>query len=71
MPHQSGQQYASNPHVSQDQVEPGDLVFFYSPIHHVGIYVGDGMMIDAPHTGAFVRLKAVNWSTVVGISRPG
>ena len=71
LPHQSKQQYASNPHVPRDEVAPGDLLFFYSPIHHVGMYVGDGMMIDAPHTGAFVRLKAVNWNTVVGISRPG
>ena len=71
LPHQSRQQYASNPHVQRDDVAPGDLVFFYSPISHVGIYVGDGMMIDAPHTGAFVRLKAVNWNAVVGISRPG
>ena len=33
--------------------------------------VGDGMMIDSPHTGAFVRLKAINWDAVVGVSRPG
>jgi cell wall-associated NlpC family hydrolase len=71
LPHQSGQQYASNPRVPKNEAQPGDLVFFYSPIHHVGIYVGDGMMIDAPHTGAVVRLKAVNWNAVVGVSRPG
>ena len=71
IPHQSGQQYASNPKVPKDQAQPGDLVFFYSPISHVGMYVGDGMMIDSPHTGAFVRLRAVNWSAVVGVSRPG
>lgn len=71
LPHQSGQQYASNPKVPKDQAQPGDLVFFYSPISHVGMYVGDGMMIDSPHTGAFVRLRAVNWSAVVGVSRPG
>ena len=42
-----------------DQAQPGDLVFFYNPIHHVGIYIGGGLMIDAPHTGATVRLVAV------------
>jgi len=48
------------------------LLVFYSPISHIGMYVGDGMMIDSPpHTGAFVRLKAVNWNAVVGVSRPG
>lgn len=71
MPHQSGQQYRSFPHVDKDQAEPGDLVFFYNPIHHVGIYVGGGMMIDAPHTGAVVRLVAVKWGSVVGVARPG
>lgn len=71
IPHQSGQQYRSNPQVPKDQAQPGDLVFFYSPISHVGMYVGNGMMIDSPHTGAVVRLKALNWNAVVGVSRPG
>lgn len=71
IPHQSGRQFATNPRVPKDQAQAGDLVFFYSPISHVGIYVGNGMMIDAPNTGSFVRLKAVNWGTVVGVSRPG
>ncbi len=71
LPHQSGQQYASTPKVSKEDAQPGDLLVFYSPISHIGMYVGDGMMIDSPHTGAFVRLKAVNWNAVVGVSRPG
>lgn len=71
IPHQSGQQFASNPRVPKDEAQPGDLVFFYSPISHVGMYVGNGMMIDSPHTGAYVRLKPINWSAVVGVSRPG
>ena len=45
---------------SLDQAQPGDLVFFGSPAHHVGIYAGDGMMIDAPHTGSTVGLHAVS-----------
>ena len=71
IPHQSGQQFRSNPQVPKNEAQPGDLVFFYSPISHVGMYVGDGMMIDSPHTGAFVRLRSVNWNAVVGVSRPG
>ena len=71
IPHQSGRQFATNPRVPKDEAQPGDLVFFYSPISHVGMYVGNGMMIDSPHTGAVVRLKAVNWNAVVGVSRPG
>jgi len=71
LPHQSGMQYATNPHVPKDQAQPGDLIFFYSPISHVGMYIGDGMMIDAPHTGALVRLVPVRWNRVVGVARPG
>jgi cell wall-associated NlpC family hydrolase len=56
LPHSSAMQYAELPHVSISDLQPGDLVFFYSPIHHVGLYVGGGMMIDAPHTGAYVEL---------------
>jgi hypothetical protein len=44
---------------SIDQAQSGDLVFFGSPAHHVGIYVGDGKMIDAPHSGSSVGVHAV------------
>ena len=39
--------------------EPGDLVFFYSPIHHVAIYIGDGKMVHAAGTGKDVRISEV------------
>jgi peptidoglycan DL-endopeptidase CwlO len=41
------------------QAQPGDLVFFGSPVHHVGIYLGDGKMLDAPHTGTTVQIRKV------------
>jgi cell wall-associated NlpC family hydrolase len=41
------------------QARIGDLIFFGSPIHHVAIYVGRGMMLDAPHTGSFVQVRKV------------
>lgn len=41
------------------QARPGDLVFWGNPAHHVGIYIGNGQMIDAPHTGASVRIEPV------------
>ncbi|MBU3160985.1 C40 family peptidase [Clostridium frigoris] len=61
----------SLPRVSQDQqnvgtlvsranLKPGDLVFFGTPSHHVGIYVGNGNMINAPHTGAVIRVQTLN-----------
>jgi cell wall-associated NlpC family hydrolase len=73
------------PRVAQDQfdagpvvadgttVAPGDLLFFgdsSSTVDHVGIYVGDGEMIDAPHTGADVREEAADWPNLVGATQP-
>ncbi|MFM8562833.1 MAG: NlpC/P60 family protein [Acidimicrobiia bacterium] len=71
LPHQSRRQFSSSPQIPVEYVEPGDLIFFYSPITHVGIYAGDGMMIDAPGVGRSVRLTAVSWNKVVGVTRPG
>jgi len=70
LPHSAALQYASIPHVDRSQLQPGDLVFYYSPISHVGIYVGGGMQIDAPHTGGFVQEVPVSWSAFVGAGRP-
>ena len=54
-----------------DQAQPGDLLFFYSPISHVSIYLGNGMQVHAPNTGKTVTVGAVNWGKVVGVGRPG
>ncbi|HYN32565.1 MAG TPA: C40 family peptidase, partial [Ilumatobacteraceae bacterium] len=71
LPHQSGAQFASTPRVPIDQAQPGDLIFFYSPISHVSIYLGNGMQVHAPNTGKTVTVGAVNWGKVVGVGRPG
>lgn len=71
LPHSSQAQYASLPHVDRSQLQPGDLVFFYSPISHVGLYIGGGKMIDAPHTGTVVAVRAIMWDRYVGAARPG
>ena len=70
LPHQSAQQYASVPHVPSSAAQPGDLIFFYSPISHVGIYIGGGMMIDAASPSSGVRRAAINWGNVTGVGRP-
>lgn len=49
--------------------QPGDLVFFGSPAYHVGIYAGNGMMWDAPHSGTTVGKRAI-WTTAVSYGRP-
>ena len=50
-------------------LQPGDLVFFHSPVSHVGIYAGGGKMIHAPQTGDVVRYSTVNRSTFSGARR--
>ena len=71
LPHQSGAQFGSIPHVSQSEIQPGDLIFYKSPIGHVAMYIGGGSLIHAPATGQVVKVAAVNWAKVVGIGRPG
>jgi cell wall-associated NlpC family hydrolase len=70
MAHSATLQYTSFPHVPIDQLQPGDLLVFGHPIHHVGMYVGNGTMIEAPHTGAFVRYASIYRRDFVGASRP-
>jgi cell wall-associated NlpC family hydrolase len=74
MSHGSQSQYDSFPHVLISQLQPGDLVFFGSSgpsNHHVGLYVGNGSMIEAPHTGAFVRYSSIYRPDLVPLgSRP-
>ena len=71
LPHQSKSQFASVPHVPKDEAAPGDLIFYYSPIGHVGIYIGGGSLIHATTPGDVVKVSTVSWGKVVGISRPG
>jgi cell wall-associated NlpC family hydrolase len=71
LPHSSAAQYASLPHVAREDLQPGDLLFFYSPISHVAMYVGGGRMIHASHPGVPVGVVAVYWDSFVGAARPG
>ena len=70
LPHSSAAQYAVLPHVSRDQIQPGDLLFFYSPIHHVALYVGGGLVIEAHHPGTVVAMDVPDWPNYVGAARP-
>jgi peptidoglycan DL-endopeptidase CwlO len=59
------QQQVGTPVGSVAQAQPGDLVFYGSPAEHVGIYVGNGQMINAPHTGTSVRIEGVGTPTSI------
>lgn len=69
LPHSSRLQYGCGQPVSRSDLQPGDLVFFYSPISHVGIYIGDGQMIHAAGTGKNVRINNVWTSNYYGACR--
>ncbi|MFI1257191.1 NlpC/P60 family protein [Streptomyces netropsis] len=56
--------------ITRSQLAPGDLVFFYSGVSHVGLYVGGGKMIHAPHPGAPVRVAPVDQMPFAGAARP-
>jgi cell wall-associated NlpC family hydrolase len=59
LPHSSSGQYAATQRIPVSALQPGDLVFYGSPVHHVGIYIGGGSMIHAPHTGDVVRVASI------------
>jgi peptidoglycan DL-endopeptidase CwlO len=69
LPHYTGSLWNSGMHVSRNQLEPGDLVFFFADISHVGMYIGNGLMVDAPSAGQDVQVQAVYWSDYVGAVR--
>ncbi len=69
LPHSSRLQYSSGPHVSRSALQPGDLLFFYSPIHHVAMYVGNNQMIHASTFGQPIKIAPIQ-SNYVGAVRP-
>ncbi len=76
LPHYSGSQYSSGPHIAKNNLQPGDLVFWAyntsdpGTIHHVAIWVGDGTIVEAPNSGSYVKISNMKWSGYIGASRP-
>jgi cell wall-associated NlpC family hydrolase len=71
LPHSSSAQYGSGTHISESQLQPGDLVFYYSPISHVGMYIGNGMIVNAENPSAGIRVTGLHSMPYVGAVRPG
>ena len=71
LPRNSRMQAAAIPRVPIAAAQPGDLLFYYSPISHVGIYLGNGQLVHAPNTGTHVKVANVRWGKVVAVGRPG
>jgi len=70
LPHSSGGQYSAANRISRSELQPGDLVFFYSPISHVGIYIGGGKMIHAPNPSQHVEVAPISEMPFTGAARP-
>jgi len=71
IPHSSSQQYGYGTHISRSQVRAGDLVFFYSPISHVGIAINNTQMVHASTYGVPVKIADIDSSPFVGATRVG
>jgi peptidoglycan DL-endopeptidase CwlO len=69
LPHFTGDQWSMGVHVARADLQPGDLVFFYPDIGHVGLYIGNGLMVDAPTFGEPVQVQPVMWDVYVGAVR--
>jgi cell wall-associated NlpC family hydrolase len=69
LPHSSQAQARMGSRVSRAQLRPGDLIALYSPISHIGIYVGDGFYVNAPQPGDVVKVVRVPWGQVTAMSR--
>lgn len=71
LPRTASTQIDAGTRVSRSRLQPGDLVFFYSGVSHVGLYVGGGQMIHAPHPGSTVRVAPIGEMPFAGAVRPG
>lgn len=67
LPHYSGYQATAGRRVPLSQMAPGDMLFWATAgrIHHVALYIGNGQMVEAPHTGARVRIVSVRYGGIV------
>ncbi|MDT0201194.1 NlpC/P60 family protein [Nocardioides sp. AE5] len=71
LPHSSRAQMGSGTRVSIDALQPGDLVFYYSPVSHVGIYIGNGKIVHAANPRTGVAVAGVRSMPYSGAVRPG
>ncbi len=56
LPHYTGAQYGVGRHVAESELQPGDLVFFGPNLGHMGMYIGNGQIVHAPHSGDVVKV---------------
>jgi cell wall-associated NlpC family hydrolase len=71
LPHSSAAQFNSGRHIPASQLQPGDLVFYYHPISHVGMYIGNGLIVNAENPSVGVKVTGLYSMPFVGAVRPG
>jgi peptidoglycan DL-endopeptidase CwlO len=72
IPRTSGTQYSGTKRITREQLQPGDLIFYHSPISHVAMYIGNGQVVEAPNSGNNVRIRndGTTRRGIVGYGRP-
>ncbi|MFJ4096158.1 NlpC/P60 family protein [Kitasatospora sp. NPDC089913] len=70
LPRTSQEQWKVGARIARGDLQPGDLVFFYNDLHHVGVYIGDGKMIHAPRTGKNIEVLPIGVMPYMGAVRP-
>jgi peptidoglycan DL-endopeptidase CwlO len=71
LPHSSSEQYYMSAKVGREDLQPGDLVVFYSDLHHVGLYAGNGLVLHAPNSSEPVQYDDISSMPYAGAARPG
>ncbi|MFL6069749.1 MAG: C40 family peptidase, partial [Actinomycetes bacterium] len=77
LPRLASDQYRASTPVPYDEMQPGDLIVYAynvndeSTIHHIAMYIGNGQMVHAPHTGDVVKVVPVYTEGIIGTVRPG
>jgi cell wall-associated NlpC family hydrolase len=71
LPRSSSAQFAGLRSISRSELQPGDLVFAGNPVHHVGMYIGNGQIVHSPYTGAVVSIRSMERPDLRGFARPG
>jgi cell wall-associated NlpC family hydrolase len=68
--HYTGTQYSETQRVTRANLRPGDLIFYYSDMHHMGMFVGGNWVLHAPHSGDVVRMAPMDQMPISGYGHP-
>ncbi|MGI5180653.1 NlpC/P60 family protein [Dactylosporangium sp. CA-152071] len=70
LPHNAARQKKTVTPIGREELRPGDLVFYYKDVSHVGMYIGDGRVIEAPREGERISMRLLDYAPIVGYGRP-